>query len=228
MVPSRHGATWRNGLQEPVSIPSLRSAHRQTLWWDWQEDDVWQQRPLPYPARRRRLSNTVTILPPSPACSYLTPTISTGTSRWINFWSAWKKKATSSGTFPCRKRQRLWSCFGLNHHLPSIVDEETANSGEKPMIAGMYYSRYECFTNAEYPERNAITGRSTTLNMPGSDWLSASTTTSIIKGPYNTYKSPVCTGPIRIPGIQQVSIVLMHVTSRLHLYMCARRISARS
>ena len=25
--------------------------------------------------------------------------------------------------------------------LASIVDEETANDGEKPMIAGMYYNR---------------------------------------------------------------------------------------
>ncbi len=35
--------------------------------------------------------------------------------------------------------------------LASIVDEETANNGEKPMIAGMYYNRL-MLRNAEYPE----------------------------------------------------------------------------
>ena len=35
--------------------------------------------------------------------------------------------------------------------LASIVDEETANNAEKPMIAGMYYNRL-MLRNAEYPE----------------------------------------------------------------------------
>ena len=35
--------------------------------------------------------------------------------------------------------------------LASIVDEETANNGEKPMVAGMYYNRL-MLRNAEYPE----------------------------------------------------------------------------
>ena len=35
--------------------------------------------------------------------------------------------------------------------IASIVDEETANNGEKPMIAGMYYNRFK-LRNAEYPE----------------------------------------------------------------------------
>lgn len=40
--------------------------------------------------------------------------------------------------------------------LASIVDEETANNAEKPMVAGMYYNRLT-LRNAEY-RRNAFAG----------------------------------------------------------------------
>ncbi len=43
--------------------------------------------------------------------------------------------------------------------LASIVDEETADNGEKPMIAGMYYNRLK-LRNAEYPEGMPLPGRS--------------------------------------------------------------------
>lgn len=77
--------TWRhmkNGLQEPVSltIPSVRTL-------DKLSDEIGKKMmfgrttsTMPC-ATRASVRNTVTILPPSPACSYLTPTISTGTSR---------------------------------------------------------------------------------------------------------------------------------------------------
>ena len=51
----------------------------------------------------------------------------------------------------CQKASQL----GLTHNevitLASIVDEETANNSEKPMIAGMYYNRLK-LRNAEYPK----------------------------------------------------------------------------
>ena len=36
--------------------------------------------------------------------------------------------------------------------LASIVDEETANNAEKPMVAGMYYNRL-MMRDGEYPNR---------------------------------------------------------------------------
>ena len=74
--------------------------------------------------------------------------------------------------------------------LASIVDEETANNAEKPMIAGMYYNRL-MLRNAEYPEGMPLQADPTIkfawkqfgLKRIYNNLLS-------IKSPYNTYKNP--------------------------------------
>lgn len=106
--------------------------------------------------------------------------------------------------------------------LASIVDEETANNSEKPMIAGMYYNRL-FLRNAEYPTGMPLQADPTIKfawkrfelkriyhNLLGID------------SPYNTYKNTgLPPGPIRIPSVAGIDAVLDH-THHSYLYMCAK------
>lgn len=106
--------------------------------------------------------------------------------------------------------------------LASIVDEETANDGEKPMIAGMYYNRL-MLRNAEYPEGMPLQADPTIkfawkrfeLKRIYNNLLS-------IRSPYNTYRNPgLPPGPIRIPTVAGIDAVLNHIHHD-YLYMCAK------
>lgn len=106
--------------------------------------------------------------------------------------------------------------------LASIVDEETANDTEKPMIAGMYYNRLK-LRSAKYPMGMPLQADPTIkfawkqfqLKRIYNNLLS-------IKSPYNTYKNPgLPPGPIRIPSVKGIDAVLNHVHHD-YLYMCAK------
>ena len=106
--------------------------------------------------------------------------------------------------------------------LASIVDEETANDGEKPMIAGMYYNRL-MLRNAEYPEGMPLQADPTIkfawkrfeLKRIYNNLLS-------IRSPYNTYCNPgLPPGPIRIATVAGIDAVLNHIHHD-YLYMCAK------
>ena len=106
--------------------------------------------------------------------------------------------------------------------LASIVDEETANNAEKPMIAGMYYNRL-MLRNAEYPNGMPLQADPTIkfawkkfeLRRIYNNLLS-------IDSPYNTYRNPgLPPGPIRIPSVAGIDAVLNHVHHD-YLYMCAK------
>lgn len=105
--------------------------------------------------------------------------------------------------------------------LASIVDEETANNGEKPMIAGMYYNRL-MLRNAKYPEGMPLQADPTIkfawkqfgLKRIYNNLLS-------INSPYNTYRNPgLPPGPIRIPSVAGIDAVL-NMKHHDYLYMCA-------
>ena len=99
--------------------------------------------------------------------------------------------------------------------LASIIDEETANNKEKPMIAGMYINRLHLgmplqadptvkFALGDFSLRR-IWGRHLT-----------------VESPYNTYKNVgLPPGPIRIPSVAGIDAVLNHV-EHPYLYMCAK------
>lgn len=106
--------------------------------------------------------------------------------------------------------------------LASIVDEETANDGEKPMIAGMYYNRL-MLRNAEYPNGMPLQADPTVkfamkrfeLKRIYQDMLR-------YPSPYNTYvNTGLPPGPIRIASIAGIDAVLNH-TKHNYLYMCAK------
>ena len=106
--------------------------------------------------------------------------------------------------------------------LASIVDEETANDAEKPMIAGMYYNRL-MIRNAEYPRGMPLQADPTIkFAWKKFDLRRIYNNLLAIKSPYNTYKNPgLPPGPIRIPSVSGIDAVL-NMVHHDNLYMCAK------
>lgn len=106
--------------------------------------------------------------------------------------------------------------------IASIVDEETANNSEKPMIAGMYYNRFK-LRNAEYPEGMPLQADPTIkYAWKRFDLKRIYNNLLRIKSPYNTYVNPgLPPGPIRIPSVAGIDAVL-NLVKHDYLYMCAK------
>lgn len=99
--------------------------------------------------------------------------------------------------------------------MASIVDEETANDAEKPMIAGMYYNRL----NTGMPLQ-----ADPTVKFAIGDFSIKRIYNNMLKtdSPYNTYKNTgLPPGPIRIPSVAGIDAVLDHIHHE-YLYMCAK------
>jgi UPF0755 protein len=106
--------------------------------------------------------------------------------------------------------------------LASIVDEETANDGEKPMIAGMYYNRLMLRT-AEYPNGMPLQA-DPTIKFAWKQFELKRIYHNLlnINSPYNTYRNTgLPPGPIRIASVAGIEAVLNHVHHK-YLYMCAK------
>ena len=99
--------------------------------------------------------------------------------------------------------------------LASIIDEETANNAEKPMIAGMYLNRLK----AEMPLQADPTIKFALKQFELKRiWQNHLRTDS----PYNTYKNTgLPPGPIKIASIQGIDAVL-NASRHDYLYMCAK------
>lgn len=106
--------------------------------------------------------------------------------------------------------------------LASIIDEETANNSEKPMIAGMYYNRLK-LRNSEYPDGMPLQADPTIkFAWKRFDLHRIYNNLLYIKSPYNTYKNPgLPPGPIKIASIAGIDAVLNH-TRHQYYYMCAK------
>ncbi|MDY2693488.1 MAG: endolytic transglycosylase MltG [Prevotella sp.] len=99
--------------------------------------------------------------------------------------------------------------------LASIVDEETANDQEKPMVAGMYYNRLM----ADMPLQ-----ADPTIKFALNDFSIRRIYHNMLQvnSPYNTYKNTgLPPGPIRIPTVVGIDAVLNY-THHKYLYMCAK------
>ena len=99
--------------------------------------------------------------------------------------------------------------------LASIIDEETNNDEEKPIVAGMYINRLKrgMPLQADPTVKFAI-GDPTRKRILKKDLE--------VESPYNTYKyKGLPPGPIRIPSIQAIESVLNY-TKHSYLYMCAK------
>ena len=123
-------------------------------------------------------------------------------------------------------RQQLANDLGLSTTevttLASIIDEETANNAEKPMIAGMYLNRLN-FRSAEYPDGMPLQA-DPTVKYAVRDFTLRRIYHKLLftDSPYNTYKYPgLPPGPIKIASIAGIDAVL-HCTKHDYLYMCAK------
>lgn len=99
--------------------------------------------------------------------------------------------------------------------LASIVDEETNNNEEKPIVAGLYINRLKkgIPLQADPTVKFALndSGRRRILKKDLK-----------IDSPYNTYKHKgLPPGPIRIPTLQALESVLNH-SKHDYIYMCAK------
>lgn len=106
--------------------------------------------------------------------------------------------------------------------LASIVDEETANDAEKPMIAGMYYNRL-MLRSEEYPEGMPLQA-DPTIKFAWKNFSLKRIYNNLlhIHSPYNTYVNPgLPPGPIRIPTVAGIDAVL-DMKHHNYLYMCAK------
>ncbi len=99
--------------------------------------------------------------------------------------------------------------------LASIIDEETANNTEKPMIAGMYINRLR--------KKMMLQADPTVKYALGEFGLQRIYHEHLkVKSPYNTYQNTgLPPGPIRVASIVALDAVLNHAEHR-YIYMCAK------
>ena len=123
------------------------------------------------------------------------------------------------GLFWNKERRKKAEAIGLTIEevatLASIVDEETNNNAEKPIVAGLYINRLK---------RGMPLQADPTVKFALGDF----TRKRILKkdletdSPYNTYKyKGLPPGPIRIPTTQAIESVLNYKKHK-YLYMCAK------
>ena len=99
--------------------------------------------------------------------------------------------------------------------LASIIDEETANTTEKPMIAGMYLNRLKADMPLQADPTIKFALKQFELKRIYNKLLS-------VDSPYNTYRNEgLPPGPIKIASIRGIDAVLNHVQHD-YLYMCAK------
>lgn len=99
--------------------------------------------------------------------------------------------------------------------LASIVEEETANAAEKPMVAGLYINRLK---------RGMLLQADPTVKFSMQDFGLKRVLFKHLEtdSPYNTYKyAGLPPGPIRVASIQGLESVLNY-TKHNYLYMCAK------
>ena len=99
--------------------------------------------------------------------------------------------------------------------LASIVEEETANQAEKPMVAGLYINRLKKGMLLQADPTVKFSLQEFGLKRILFKHLE-------VESPYNTYKyAGLPPGPIRVPSYQGLESVLNY-TKHNYLYMCAK------
>jgi len=118
---------------------------------------------------------------------------------------------------PERKQKAAAIGLSLNEvcTLASIIDEETANNAEKPMIAGMYLNRLKIDMPLQADPTVKFALKDFALRRIYHTHLE-------VNSLYNTYKNVgLPPGPIKVASIQGIDAVLNRV-SHTYLYMCAK------
>lgn len=116
-------------------------------------------------------------------------------------------------------RQTKAQAVGLSPNevctLASILDEETSNNPEKPMIARMYLNRLKKGMPLQADPTVKFALKDFALKRIYHDMLN-------VDNPYNTYKyAGLPPGPIKIASVAGIDAVL-NAASHNYLYMCAK------
>ena len=99
--------------------------------------------------------------------------------------------------------------------VASIIDEETANNAEKPMIAGMYLNRLKKGMPLQADPTVKFALKDFALKRIYHNMLNTDS-------PYNTYKNTgLPPGPIKVASVAGIDAVL-NAPSHNYLYMCAK------
>ena len=99
--------------------------------------------------------------------------------------------------------------------LASIIDEETANTAEKPMIAGMYLNRLHQQMPLQADPTVKFALKQFALKRIYQKLL-------LTDSPYNTYRNTgLPPGPIKVASVKGIDAVLNYVDHN-YLYMCAK------
>lgn len=214
----------KNGMQTPVSltIPSVRTIERlsaelskhlmidSTTWANTLKNQIECQK-YGY--------DTTTI-----ACLFIPNTYDIYWNVTINkFLDRMKKESQNFwNTERKTKAKQLQLTENEVITLASIVDEETANNPEKPLIAGMYYNRL-MLRNTKYPNGMPLQADPTIkFAWKKFDIHRIYHNLLNINSAYNTYKNTgLPPGPIRIASIAGIDAVL-NMVHHNYLYMCAK------
>ena len=126
-----------------------------------------------------------------------------------------------------KEHQRFWNnerqakaqAIGLSPNevctMASIIDEETANNAEKPMIAGMYLNRLKTGMPLQADPTIKFAMQDFALRRIYHEMLT-------YNSPYNTYQNiGLPPGPIKIASVAGIDAVLNRVDHD-YLYMCAK------
>ena len=130
-----------------------------------------------------------------------------------------KRMAQENKAFWNEKREAKAKAVGLSHvevsTLASIVEEETANDAEKPMVAGLYLNRLRRGMLLQADPTVKFAMQAFGLRRIYNEHLR-------FESPYNTYLHPgLPPGPIRMPSIVGLDAVLNYV-EHTYIYMCAK------
>lgn len=133
-----------------------------------------------------------------------------------NFLDRMKKECDAFWT---TERQQKADEAGLTREevvtLASIIDEETANNAEKPMIAGMYLNRLHQNMPLQADPTVKFALKQFELRRIYNKHLA-------FDSPFNTYRNTgLPPGPIRIPTVAGIDAVLNHAKHN-YVYMCAK------
>lgn len=117
------------------------------------------------------------------------------------------------------ERRRKAKALGLSENevatMASIIDEETADNGEKAMIAGMYLNRLRTGMPLQADPTVKYALQDFSLRRIYHDML-------FFDSPYNTYRhTGLPPGPIKIASVKGIDAVL-NAEKHDYLYMCAK------
>lgn len=207
----------KNGLQKPINltVPSVRTVDRlsATLSKRLLIDSLDIQRLLTDEATCKKYGfDTLTIIAmfiPNTYDMYwnITPEklLDRMEKEYKHFWNSERQgKAKAAGLTPVEVST-----------LASIIDEETANDDEKPMVAGMYINRLKTGMPLQADPTVKFALKDFGLRRIYNYML-------FTDSPYNTYRNTgLPPGPIRVPSVAGLDAVLDHVKHD-YLYMCAK------